>query len=44
KTGHVHIYIGGQSQEKPLEEVETWPTYYPAGVTGLESGQEMLAH
>ncbi|MDG3216894.1 zinc ABC transporter substrate-binding protein AdcA [Streptococcus suis] len=44
KTGHVHIYFGGESQEKLLEELENWPTYYPVGLTGLEIGQEMLAH
>ncbi|HEL1573329.1 TPA: zinc ABC transporter substrate-binding protein AdcA [Streptococcus suis] len=44
KTGHFHIYFGGESQEKLLEELENWPTYYPFGLTGLEIGQEMLAH
>ncbi|MGC4429795.1 zinc ABC transporter substrate-binding protein AdcA [Streptococcus suis] len=44
KTGHFHIYFGGESQEKLLEELENWPTYYPVGLTGLEIGQEMLAH
>lgn len=44
KTGHFHIYFGGESQDKLLEELENWPTYYPVGLTGLEIGQEMLAH
>lgn len=44
KTGHFHIYFGGETQEKLLEELENWPTYYPVGLTGLEIGQEMLAH
>ncbi|HFH9839446.1 TPA: ZinT/AdcA family metal-binding protein [Streptococcus suis] len=44
KTGHFHIFFGGESQEKLLEELENWPTYYPVGLTGLEIGQEMLAH
>ncbi|HIH8019837.1 TPA: metal ABC transporter solute-binding protein, Zn/Mn family [Streptococcus suis] len=44
KTGHFHIYFSGESQEKLLEELENWPTYYPVGLTGLEIGQEMLAH
>ncbi|BBA91780.1 zinc ABC transporter substrate-binding protein AdcA [Streptococcus ruminantium] len=44
KTGHFHIYFGGESQEKLLEELENWPTYYPNSLTGLEIGQEMLAH
>lgn len=44
KTGHFHIYFGGESQDKLLEELENWPTYYPVGLTGLEIGQEMLVH
>lgn len=44
KTGHFHIFFGGESQEKLFEEMENWPTYYPVGLTGLEIGQEMLAH
>lgn len=44
KTGHFHIYFGGESQDKLLEELENWPTYYPVGMTGLEVAQEMLAH
>ncbi|HEM2826871.1 ZinT/AdcA family metal-binding protein [Streptococcus suis] len=44
KTGHFHIYFGGESQEKLLEEMDNWPTYYPDDMTGLEIGQEMLAH
>lgn len=44
KTGHFHIYFGGESQEKLLEELENWPTYYPSDMTGFEVAQEMLAH
>ncbi|HFI0578851.1 TPA: zinc ABC transporter substrate-binding protein AdcA [Streptococcus suis] len=44
KTDHFHIYFGGESQEKLLEELENWPTYYPVGLTGYEIAQEMLAH
>lgn len=44
KTGHFHIFYGGESQEKLFEEMENWPTYYPVGMTGLEIAQEMLAH
>lgn len=44
KTGHFHIFFGGESQEKLLEEMDNWPTYYPDGMTGLEIAQEMLAH
>lgn len=44
KTGHFHIYFGGESQEKLLEELDNWPTYYPEKMNGLEIAQEMLAH
>lgn len=44
KTGHFHLFFGGESQEKLFSELENWPTYYPDGLTGLEIGQEMLAH
>ncbi|HEL2402947.1 zinc ABC transporter substrate-binding protein AdcA [Streptococcus suis] len=44
KTGHFHIFFGGESQEKLFEEMENWPTYYPVGMTGFEIAQEMLAH
>lgn len=43
-TGHFHIYFGGESQEKLLEELENWPTYYPTGLSGFDIAQEMLAH
>lgn len=44
KTGHFHIFFGGESQEKLFDELENWPTYYPDSMTGLEIGQEMLSH
>lgn len=44
KTGHFHIFFGGESQEKLFEEMEKWPTYYPTKLTGFEIAQEMLAH
>lgn len=44
KTGHFHIYFGGESQEKLLEEMDNWPTYYPDAMNGMEIAQEMLAH
>lgn len=43
-ASHFHIYFGGSSQKALLEELENWPTYYPAHMTGLEIGQEMLSH
>lgn len=44
KTGHFHIFFGGESQEKLLEEMENWPTYYPTKLSAFEIAQEMLAH
>lgn len=44
KTLHFHIYFGGESQEKLLEEMDNWPTYYPKTMTDHEIGQEMMAH
>ena len=44
KAAHYHIFFGGESQEKLLEEMDNWPTYYPADLTGMEIAQEMLAH
>jgi len=36
--------MGNESQEKLLEEMDNWPTYYPTKLSGLEIAQEMLAH
>ncbi|QPS71552.1 zinc ABC transporter substrate-binding protein AdcA [Lactococcus garvieae] len=44
KTAHFHIFHGGESQEKVLEELENWPTYYPESLSPQEVAQEMLAH
>lgn len=44
KTGHFHIFFGGESQEKLFEEMENWPTYYPDDLTAFEIAQEMMAH
>lgn len=44
KTEHFHIFFGGESQEKLYDQLENWPTYYPADLTGQEIAQEMLAH
>lgn len=44
KTGHYHIYWGGESQEALFEEVDHWPTYYPANMNGIDIAQEMIAH
>lgn len=44
KAAHYHIFAGNESQEKLLEEMDNWPTYYPAKLTGFEIAQEILAH
>lgn len=44
KAEHFHIFMGNESQEKLLEEMDNWPTYYPTKLSGLEIAQEMLAH
>ncbi|MTD40127.1 ZinT/AdcA family metal-binding protein [Erwinia sp. CPCC 100877] len=44
KVEHYHLYFGNESQEKLYSELENWPTYYPASLTGKEIAQEMLAH
>ncbi|MBB3139644.1 metal-binding protein ZinT [Halomonas organivorans] len=42
-AGHYHLYWGDDRQAL-LEEVEHWPTYYPADLEGQEIAEEMLAH
>lgn len=44
QSGHFHLYFGGESHEKLLEELENWPTYYPYHLNGTAIAQEMLAH
>lgn len=44
KTAHFHIFMGDDSQDQLLEEMDHWPTYYPSNLSGFEIAQEMLAH
>ncbi len=44
KVGHYHIYFGDESHEEMLEEMDHWPTYYPADMNGEEIKEEMLHH
>lgn len=44
KSDHFHIYLGNESQEALLEEMDNWPTFYPEEMTGKEIAQEMIAH
>ncbi|PZO94134.1 zinc ABC transporter substrate-binding protein AdcA [Streptococcus halichoeri] len=44
KAEHFHLYWGGDSQAKLLDELEHWPTYYPAEMSGREVAQAINAH
>lgn len=43
KADHYHIYWGND-RAALLKEVTNWPTYYPAGLTGEQIVEELLAH
>ncbi|MGT2925144.1 metal ABC transporter solute-binding protein, Zn/Mn family [Streptococcus caviae] len=44
KAEHFHLFWGSESQDKLLEELENWPTYYPNKLSGQEIAQEIVAH
>lgn len=44
KAEHFHIYAGNESFDALSEEMENWPTYYPADMTGSEIAEDMLEH
>ncbi|PWG59660.1 metal ABC transporter solute-binding protein, Zn/Mn family [Bifidobacterium catulorum] len=44
ESAHFHIFMGDDSQEETLKEMDNWPTYYPASLTKDEVATEMLAH
>ncbi|EJN93560.1 metal ABC transporter solute-binding protein, Zn/Mn family [Streptococcus ratti] len=44
KAEHFHLFWGSESQDKLLEELENWPTYYPSKLSGQEIAQEIVAH
>ncbi|MEX3019554.1 metal-binding protein ZinT [Kluyvera sp. STS39-E] len=44
KSAHFHIFMGNQSQEALLEEMDNWPTYYPYQLTKQQVVDEMLHH
>lgn len=41
---HFHIYTGDESFEALLTELENWPTYYPADMSGVEIAEEFGGH
>lgn len=44
KAEHYHIYAGNDSFDALSEEMDNWPTYYPAGMTSNEIKEDMLEH
>lgn len=43
RADHYHLYWGND-RAALLNEVTNWPTYYPAGLSGKQIVDEMLAH
>lgn len=41
---HFHIYLGDENHSALFEEMDNWPTFYPAGMDGEEIVEEMLHH
>ena len=44
KAEHFHLFWGNTSQDEILEEMDNWPTYFPASSTGHEIAQDLVAH
>lgn len=44
KAGHFHLYMGNESQEALLTQLDNWPTYYPYTMSGKDIVHEMLHH
>lgn len=44
KSHHFHIYTGNESQEKLLQEMDNWPTFYPIILNKDDIVHEMLHH
>lgn len=44
KAEHFHIYAGNAGFDALSKEMENWPTYYPADMTGSEIAEDMLEH
>lgn len=42
KAEHFHIYAGNESFDALSEEMDNWPTYYPADMTADEIKEDML--
>ena len=44
KAEHFHIYAGNDGFDALSEEMENWPTYSPADMSGKEIAEDMLEH
>lgn len=44
KSTHYHLYMGNESQEKLLTEMDNWPTYYPYSLNKAQILDDMLHH
>ena len=44
KAGHFHLYMGNESQEALLSQLDNWPTYYPYSMNGNDIAHEMQHH
>ena len=44
KAEHFHIYSGNDGFDALSQEMDNWPTYYPAGMSGNEIKEDMLEH
>ena len=44
KAEHFHIYSGNDGFDALSQEMENWPTYYPADMSGDEIAADMLEH
>lgn len=43
-SSHFHIYMGNESHEKLLQEMDNWPTFYPYSLDKEQIVHEMLYH
>lgn len=43
-SSHFHLYMGNDSQEKLLQQMDNWPTYYPYSLNDEQIVHEMLHH
>ena len=44
KAAHFHIFLGNNSPEETLKEMDNWPTYYPSSMSGEKIATEILVH